>query len=333
MRKFALPIFLILIILSSCERHELTPIPDEHAIIFDRTLMVNALIVDINNTKWIGTSNGLYAINDAGLVPIDTITFGKVRSLLYEENTNQLWIGTDNGLFKAVINNIDLSSDIQIPDENLSNNHIRCAFIDSSEKKWFGTDLGMTLNVEEKWKNDSFRFNALGRIFPMKTEIIGINSIASFKGDIFFATEGSSMWRGFDYNDTIDAFSGATQWVSPYNGRNMTSILNVVFVDSKDQLWMGGRNGIQVYSGDDPAAISNYTYYDTDLPDSIINVIAEAPDGNIWVGTEKGLAIQEGTLWTAVIEELPDINVTSVAFDKIDGSKWIGTKKGILKLK
>jgi ligand-binding sensor domain-containing protein len=330
MKKTGLSILMFLIILSSCEKHEFR---DDHRIIIDDTHTINAIAVDVNNTKWVGTSIGLFIVEDNKLSPIDTISFGEVSSLLYEENSNILWIGTKNGLIKAVLNNQAFSSVVEIPFENLSDPHIQCAYIDTSLKKWFGTELGFTLNVEEKWKNDSFRINKLNRIFRMKSEKIGINSITRWKGDLYFATEGSSMWRGKDYKDEVDAFTGESQWVSPYNGRNMTSILNVVFADSRNQLWMGGRNGIQVFSGDSAANPENYAYYDTDLPDSVINVIAEAPDGNIWVGMEKGLSVLESSFWTTITEELPDSNVTAIAFDKNYGITWIGTKKGMVRLK
>lgn len=332
MKKFILPLLAVVLVFNSCERHELKPIPDEHAIIIDSLQSVNSIAIDNNNNKWVGTDNGLYCISSDSLKAIDTVTFGKVLSLYYDENQNLLWIGTDTGLFRATVNNYQIAQ-TQIPDEHLSNKHINCTYTDSTSRNWFGTDLGLTMNEDEIWKNDSFRVSLTGRIFQLKCELVGINSITNWNGDLYMATEGSSMWRAKNFNDTIDAFTGATQWVSPYNGRNMTSILNVVYVDSKNQLWMGGRNGIQVHWGDSASDITTFAYYDIDLADTIVNAITEAPDGKMWVGTEKGLSIQDGSLWTTITEELPDINVSAIVFDREENYAWIGTKRGILKLR
>jgi hypothetical protein len=195
--------------------------------------------------------------------------------------------------------------------------------------------MGFTLNKEEIWKNDSFRINTEnGRIFPMNpTEFLGINSIASWDGDYYFATSGGILFRGKNFKDSVDAFTGATQWQSPYNGQNLTDTMNVVFVDSKGQQWMGGSNGIQVHNGHDEKDAASFTYYNNELADLIIHAIAEAPDGKIWVGTEKGLSVLNGTSWTTRTDGLPNLFVTAIAFDKKDGSAWIGTKKGLTNIK
>jgi len=165
----------------------------------------------------------------------------------------------------------------------------------------------------------------------MKAELFAINSIASLEGSYFFATDGGSLYRAFGYDDSVDAFSGATQWLSPYNGELLTDNMSVVFVDSQGKKWMGGSNGIQVHVGNNPKDLDSFTYYTSALPNLHITVITEAPDGNIWVGTEKGLSIFNGNSWITPTIEIPDPFITAIAIDK-DGIVWIGTKKGVVEI-
>jgi ligand-binding sensor domain-containing protein len=101
----------------------------------------------------------------------------------------------------------------------------------------------------------------------------------------------------------------------------------VAFIDSKGQQWFGGTEGIQVHIGDDPK-IDNISWYD-ELVSPIVHCAAEAPDGKIWVGTEKGISIYDGTNWTILTSNLPDLCVSAIVFNK-DGKAVVGTKKGLV---
>jgi ligand-binding sensor domain-containing protein len=91
---------------------------------------------------------------------------------------------------------------------------------------------------------------------------------------------------------------------------------------------LGGKEGIQVHSGHDPKDLSSFTYYYDELPDYYVIAITQATNGDIWVGTRKGISIFNGSEWETITNGLPDLYVTSIAFDK-DGGAWIGTKKGL----
>jgi len=311
-------LIIVVLLLASCEKVEITPVFDD---------AVSSIVVDKNNTKWIGTDKGLYAASGESVSSDDIVLTAGIISLMYEENNNSLWVGTTTGLHQLTIGNASINNTNNISSTFLSDSIIRCIYQQTETRRWFGADTGMTMNENDFWKNDSFRVNIKNRIFSMPAENMTISSIASRDGDFFIATQGGSIYRAIEFNDDLDAFSGATQWVAPYNGQNTTNNMNVVFVDSKKQLWMGGEQGVQTHTGDDPK--TGFTYFNTELPDSTIHVITESPNGKIWIGTEKGIAIQEGTTWKTLTNGLPDMHITAIAFDKNDGSAWVGTKKGI----
>ncbi len=325
-KRYRYAIFTVIVLFSACSKPE-----SEDSLLI--TKPVNSIAIDKDNTKWIGTDEGLYQSVSGGYQLFNSLAFGAVFSVTYEEKANLLWVGTNNGLFKMDLAGINKDNYSAISAENLSNQSIRCSYVDSSLSRWFGADVGITLNSGDEWKNDSFRINTLGRIFPMKIEQLAINSISNWDGDYFFATNGGSLYRASGLVDSVDAFSGATQWISPYNGQNITDTMFVVFTDSKGNQWMGGENGIQVHSGHDPKSQADFTYYNSELVSGRIHSIVEAPDGKIWIGTEGGISIFNITAWSSIISGLPDLFITSIAFDKEDGSAWIGTKKGLVNIK
>ncbi|MBN1117200.1 MAG: hypothetical protein JXA77_08350 [Bacteroidales bacterium] len=292
---------------------------------------VTAIAIDKNNTKWIGTDKGLYKSVEEGYKLMDISVTGKIYSLFYEESGNMLWISTESALLKATISDDDLS-EIEVDNSNLSNPKVNDLHIDNSSKRWFGTELGISLNYGETWKKENFRINTEGDLFEMKIEDFPVNSIASWDGDYFFATSGAKLYRAFDYDESVDAFSGATQWDPPYNGPSITDTMFSVFVDNQGNQWMGGKEGIQVHTGHDAKDPQSFIYiFKDELPDSYVLSITQAANGDIWIGTRKGLAVFNGTAWETITENLPDLYITAIAFDKVAGT-WVGTKSGLVSL-
>ena len=320
--------FVFISLFWSCSEKEIIEEPDNT--IKEITAAVNCIAVDKNNTKWIGTTDGLYKSITGGYELVELSAPGKIYSLFYNESQNSLWIGTETGLLEAKTGSENWVDNL-IPKENLSNTKVLTVYKDDNSRLWFGSGKGLSLNYGETWKKEKFRVNIQNKLFVTEIENYPINSISSWDGDFFFATSGAKLYRAFDYNATVDAFSGATQWDPPYNGTSITDTMFVVFVDKTGKQWMGGTEGIQVHTGHDPKDLASFTYYTDELPDNYVLAINQAPNGDIWVGTRKGIGKFNGSQWQIITAGLPDLYITSIAFDK-DGKSWIGTKKGLVSL-
>jgi len=289
---------------------------------------ISSIIIDESNIRWIGTDTGLFKSVANGYMLEDIIP-GNIISLGYEKDSKTIWIGTNEGLLKASIGTTEFTSS-SIASSNLSNSSINVTYIDPELKRWFGTNVGITMNKSDTYKKANFIYNVLGYLVPLDIEDTKVNSIASWDGDFYFATSGKAIYRAYNFNDSVDAFTGASQLSVPYNGNAISDTMFIVFVDSKGNQWMGGTNGIQVHSGHNSK--SNNITYSSKLPNLHVHSIAEAPSGNIWVGTENGIAIFDGSTWTNNSTILPDPFITAIAFDA-DGSAWVGTKKGLVNIK
>ena len=322
MKKNLLYLSLLFSALLSCEKEK-----DDNTEVCDlNTRHITALAIDDMNRRWVGTDTGLFKSVTTGYELIDIKLDGAVTSLAFDDVNKVLWVGTGQGIAKITASGNWNEADT-IPLEKMSNKAINSIYPDSNSDTWFGTAKGITLNRSDIWQKELFKKNLSGTITALTFEKYGVNSIACWDGDCYFATNGKSVYRTFNWDETADAFSGASQLLYPYNGEALTDTMHVVFIDSKGQQWFGGQEGLQLHVGHDPK-MDNTSFLD-ELASPVVRCIAEANDGKIWVGTEGGISVYNGSSWVDKTASLPDPFVTAIAFEK-DGKVWIGTKKGLV---
>jgi ligand-binding sensor domain-containing protein len=315
-----------IIFLISCEK---APVDESVVANLDQAA-ISSIAFDNSNTMWVGTDAGLFKSVSGGYKNIYFEASKKINTLRFEKTSNVLWIGTNSGLSK--LTNVSNTSEIaeKILSSNLNCDTIKSIFVDSISAQWFGTSKGLNRFFTNNWQKSSFKKNASGTISAAAFEKIGVNSIASWDGDYYIATDGKYLYRCSGWDETVDAFTGATTCQAPWNGSSITDTMNVVFVDSKNRQWMAGNNGIQSHT--DHNSKANITTYDVELVNLRVHAVAEAPNGDIWIGTENGISIFNGTNWTTSNAVLPNKFVTAIAFEST-GKAWIGTKKGLISIK
>jgi ligand-binding sensor domain-containing protein len=324
--KKIIPFFLIILAVVSCRDDEVNKtvvLPDLNG------HQISSLVFDNEGILWVGTDTGLFKKVKDGFEMTGILNESGITALAFEKNADILWAGTAKGLARLSLSGSSPESDT-IAAGNLSNPSVNCVYVDSVSDKWFGTEVGITRNSGDLWQKAKFKKNVSGTISSLIFENMQVNSIGSFEGDYYFATNGNSLHRTFNWNESVNAFSGATQWLNPYNGMALCDTMYVVFIDSRGRQWFGGQEGLQMHSGHDPK-MENYPFYD-ELADPRVHCIAEAPDGKIWAGTENGISVYDNSAWLTKEVSLPDKFVTAIAIDK-DGTAWIGTRKGLFSLK
>lgn len=112
----------------------------------------------------------------------------------------------------------------------------------------------------------------------------------------------------------------------PKLGNIPGSDISIIVCDHSGKLWIGGKNGIAVRSGN---TFTNYTT-ENGLPDLNVNAIAIASDGAVWVGTDKGAAVFQANQWKVYDSSngLASEKIQAIAIDK-KGNIWLGSDKGI----
>ncbi|MBN2637438.1 MAG: hypothetical protein JXR61_14280 [Prolixibacteraceae bacterium] len=325
MKKLYFIVIALAVVLFSCKED---PVPDE-PIILDNLddLEISSMVIDGDNTLWIATDDGLYKKVTDGYLEIELNSDITVTALAYESNINTLWAGTAAGIYKIKLGETETTGEL-ISADKLSNTHILDVYIDSESARWFGTKTGITRSKGDTWQKEKFKKNQ-NSIADLGFSDHAITSIAAWEGHYFFATAGYKLWWTSGWDDSVDAFTSASYWDPPYNGVAITDTMYAVFIDSRDFQWFGGQEGIQVHIGDDPKT-NNYAFK-TELVNEHVHCIAEAPNGEIWCGTENGISIgsvsESGVVWNPSTANLTNNFITSIVFQ--GNTAWIGTKEGL----
>lgn len=230
---------------------------------------ITTVICQKNGTTWIGSKSGLISFNGKEFsyftLSLDN-NANHIRSLLidYEEN---LWIGTHSGLFKY------RGKGFTVYDRQ---NGLGGAFIyqitkDNDQNLWFGTEN----NGAYKFSNGYFKNystkeglldNKVSAIMPMDD------------GSIWFGTDkGISILR----NEKFESITQGAEFMQK-------APINTFYKDSKQNIWVAGKNGVTCMKKLGKKYISNYYK----LPAKSIDKngydawsIIEDNEGAIWVGT------------------------------------------------
>lgn len=99
--------------------------------------------------------------------------------------------------------------------------------------------------------------------------------------------------------------------------------------ENADNRWIGTTDGLWRFWKDKDKYL-HYTKSNSILPSNSISVICCRKDGNVWVGTDKGIFWFDGVSDILVSQEnskLPDLKIIAMAEDRNE-YLWIGTANG-----
>ncbi len=250
----------------------------------------NCVVEDPTGDLWVGTSgNGLLRYNRktgeytryrAGKESENKISGDVVISMTKDLNGN-LWIGTymegltcfDGKRFKHY-------RDIPGSKDGLSSNSVYSLYADTKNRLWIGT-LDGGLDCLDLSTGEWMYYRAGDKHNAIHTDIVYSLSGDS-KGDIFVGTSSGVNWIEPE-TGKVSSFDGTKDGSFRFKDR----IINVVFSDSRQLLWIGSNHGLHIY---DPLNDRIYQLnQSTGLPDNSIMSILEDEYHTVWVGTKNGL--------------------------------------------
>ncbi|MCB9231635.1 MAG: T9SS type A sorting domain-containing protein [Bacteroidia bacterium] len=239
-----------------------------------------------------------------------------VRSLVFD-NQNHIWVATPTGLGEFdgsgwTIHRPDTAAQLS---KNLNYSH--CA-VDPSGNIWLSSDTGGIY----KWNGTTWT-NYNTQNSGLFSNMTGPLAFAP-NGDLWFATAGAFKSLGH--------FDG-TNWVF-YNHQNsgLDSItIQDISVDPSGTVWVGHRFPGTI-SGFDGTNWTTITSGNSQLPAFYtLNCIANDPNGDLWIGTNKGIFHWLGGAnfdqYNTTNSNLPNLKVMDLCFD-LNGPMWSGTSKG-----
>lgn len=290
---------------------------------------VQSLTKDRNGNLWIGTLQGLNFIKKSN---VDALSIGRsytgevlntfksdnetnalspssnIFSLL-EDEENQLWIATGKGLFCLnLLNNTIISKfDSSRNKRNfLSDNIIRCLYIDKKNQILIGTENGFNILNKKTGAITKFYNN------PSDQNSLSSNRIASI-----YQTDDSVYWIGTN-GGGLNSFDIKNSFLKRYTVQNglPNNVINTIVDDNSGNLWLSTNKGISKFD------IKGKTFTNYDVNDGLksnsfnIGAALKSSDGEIFFGSIKGI----NSFYPNLISKntfIPPIVITDIKiFDK-----------------
>jgi len=285
--------------------------------------------MDDEGVAWFGTADGLISY-DGQLwtrwsIEENSPADNSINQLQYLSGENALWIATDNGSSKAGLSEgFAIESSYTTDNSGIYDAMVYSAHANPDDIKIFGTAAGVSVFNNTMWS----KMQNLSVIDSINLADNPVRSIGSTEDNTFIASDGKGIYLT---SNEVDGVSFVTSWVFPYNIPTSDNV-KTAFVDSDGNQWYGSDAGAVFHAGltaqgswSDPVTTSQ------GLPDNQVNSIIEDVYGNIWFGTENGLAVLKTDESMSVFSEsdgLINNQITDLA-ETGDHKIWIATRGGI----
>ena len=268
----------------------------------------------------------------------DGLSHSTVHTIL-QNSDGQIWIGTEDGL--NIFNGYDFKifkhqSSIA---NSISNNVIKSIFKDSKGTIWIGTEKGLNRFIPEK--------NAFQAYFKIENDNRSLTSnhirkiVEDKNGHIWVATN-NGITEIIDYTENQ---LNCRQYPADIpNAPIGYGTVRGLFIDSKDQLWIGTDGGgvykmTHILKSDEPKKRQIIHYQagnDNFISSNRVNAFAEDKYGNLWMSTWNGglskLFLDENEMEQIIHfkhqpNETNSINLDKVTTLYVDSENyiWLGT--------
>lgn len=265
-----------------------------------------------------------------------------VRSISCDHQSN-IWIATETGIFVKKANHTQWESIMD--SSNLGPAY--SVTVDSQKNIWVGTWKGVYRFVDNQLQHLKGIDAPVSVLCAAKEGMyaIGPNGIWLFDGQNFVkknyeiprsvrdaVSDGQGgLWLASDVGLYYINKEGKAR-ILRHPSEVQSAYIKGITIAPNQQLWAGGLGGVSVLTGFKKTQTITTT---NGLPTIYVTCLNTAPDGTVWVGTEKGVvryyaddthSLRFSQRW------LIHDNVKDIAFDT-NGDAWIATPKGVSVIK
>ena len=240
---------------------------------------VRSIIGAPDGTLWIGCAPGGVSRFDPRTGKLSS--YGKSSGLsndsvmqVFRDRDGQLWAVTHGPLFRSRGAGAHTRFERWIPPlSDASENFFQIAQ-DASGGLWLASDHGLVGNLDGRW----MRFTQRDGLH--KDELYNVA-----------CTRDGSVWISYDSAPEVSrlTFPGGKLHIENFRGGAMRSgDTSFVQSDSRNHIWFGGDNGVNLYEG---GSWQYFNHSDGLLwNDCVTNAFYEDRDGSVWIGTTQGLS-------------------------------------------
>ena len=214
-----------------------------------------------------------------------------------------LWVGTDDNLLRFDGFHFE---EVQPHTEGLAPiRHVLNLIVDASGVLWVRTEDSRVL----RYQNGSFR----SRLSPEQGEHTVTAIGKSLSDGILAAGQGNGL---------VQLTETEIRHIHPNAGSLALSI-----VQTAGNLWLGTReNGLLNWQD------NTLTLMNQGVPDLKVNTLLATSSGQLWIGTDNGLAHWDGhkTVTDVLPVEMNPLQILAMVQDR-DGNLWIGSSRGLVR--
>ncbi|MEH0152661.1 two-component regulator propeller domain-containing protein [Limibacter armeniacum] len=324
-------------------------------------LKSNRMKLDSYGTVWAGTEDGLYLLRPSSenrdleevghfknnIYDEHSISKNLIKDI-YEDRTGIIWIGTNGGGINKYNPRRKRFKHIKKSPENgsLSYNEIRAIFEDSDHNLWIGTEGGGISYLPNE-NNESLYtgYKNIDVSLDLKSQNI-VYDFAEWRGKIIigvgYPSKALAIPKGevsrFEQNKQAYIFSPDIN----------TNAVFSIEAEGDSLLWMGTYGGGlfrgHFYDGEIHWSNPQIVLENTGNENAeIVRKVITDSEGNVWVGTDKGLALIKES---EKLKENPSIKLfrsnqgeNSLSYDYVlpifeasNGEVWVGTMGGGLNI-
>jgi signal transduction histidine kinase/ligand-binding sensor domain-containing protein/DNA-binding response OmpR family regulator len=301
------------------------------------TNKIKAVTEDKWGNIWVGTASGLSRLkpDGSGFIHYNYLNGTEVNYLAGDDQ-GLLWIGSLNGLYVCNIqaNSFSVYTHENRNHQSLSNNGVRCIFIDKHGIYWFGTYQGGVCKYD---KNLNLFNIALSSSFQENRATIAvITSMAENKnGHFLIGTNGNGLYE-YDRKKELASPVNLPLKNIPANSLAVLALLRT----KTNKLYIGTYSQGLIIADQQTGAYKHLVKGAAlnDLTSNDLFCLFEDSKGNVWIGTNgDGIIVMNKERVVARYSPLPQpngvlhlpINGYIRAFEEdVYGNIWIGTHGG-----
>lgn len=245
---------------------------------------------DYYNRLWTGTLfEGLFIYGSNNQNLQTTLLSGKSIFALSKIDKNHMMVGSSDGLYIVTYDEANFAIKKLIL--NIKTKTVVFSIAKVKNQYWIGTDNGLlSFKLSPTFQIADQNSYKNGVLFPSNA----ITTIRVVKYD----SKHNYLWIGSQTNGLIKVelnndFSIKKVFsINSYmDNSEISNYICDIFIDIKDNYWIGTRNGLihlQLTKNGAVSEIKNYTDKNG-FPSNLIQSIEADINGNLWIGTHKGL--------------------------------------------
>ncbi|WP_257670259.1 two-component regulator propeller domain-containing protein [Parapedobacter tibetensis] len=307
------------------------------------TSKANSILEDNAGNIWMGIfQRGVFLLppykNSFGYIGHKSTSKNLIGSncvmSVFEDSKGTIWVGTDNDGLYAVMPGGEASTHYKCRNGGSSvPSTVMTIFEDSQGGFWVGSYLDGLAKFDRKTGKSTYvtglvdkRGDNVQRIFSIKEDEQQRLWIASMGSGLFCLDPKTDEIKHFDAVEGI--------WENPMGNHLPNSWINCLLLSRNNKLYVGTYDGLACL---DLETESFVTPLGTNklLAGLVVYSLYDDNQGNLWVGTSKGLmhldvATKQITAYD-VDDGLPSNVICAIEGDK-QGNVWVSTNRGIAKM-